>query len=265
MENIYKNYGYEDILLDTPCDCDGVNIYPIKIKDWNKFSNYAYYFMLSKKHYNIGENDSLLEAVFINSVLQRNSGKPPETKEIDEILSNVVISEMCNAFSMITRIDDISFIYNNGYTFVSNGRIIINENNFDIIRKIVLSQNILFEPIIYESKFKQKWAEKVKKGRQKQNKGIGFEEMINMVRCELRISYNEIANMNIFQLYSDFRRINNTKEFDVITLLKTTYGMEWDKLPNINYSDSVIEKLIRNPELDYFKDFDDGGLSEVMN
>lgn len=265
MDNIYEDYGYEDVLLNSPCEYKNISIYPIKVKDWNKFGNYIYYFILSKKHYGIKEEDSLLEAVFVNNVLQRNGGKPPETKEADELLSNFVLSEMCKVFELITNIKGISFIYNKGYKFVSEDKVIIDDNNFDDIRKIVLSQNILFEPIIYESKFQQKWAEKVKRGRTKNNKGIGFEEIINIVRCGLGISYQEIANMNIFQLYSDFRRITNTKEFETITLLKTTYGMEWDKLPSTNYTDSVIDKLITNPEKDYFKDFDMGDMQEILN
>lgn len=264
MENIYKDYGYENILLDMPCECNGVGVYPIKVKDWNKFGRYIKYFILSRQHYGIKDENSLLEVVFVSSVLEKNNGKPPQNQEEDNELSNLVIQEMCEAFSIITRTNNVSFTYSNGYNFILDNGKKIDDSNFEDIRRIILSQNILFEPIIYESEFQQKWAEKVRRGKMKKNKGIGIEEIINIVRCSLGISYKEISDMNMFQLYCDYRRVSNTKEFDTINILKTTYGVEWEKLPQINYTDSVIDKIIRNPELDFFKDFDDGGLAGML-
>jgi hypothetical protein len=182
------------------------------------------------------------------------------------LLLEVILNDLCKMFSIITR-TKIKYKSDEklGYVFTDeNENIAISENNFNDIRKVCLIQNILFEPVIYKSKFKKKWAESVARGRAKNSKNLSLAEIISIVREGLKISYDEIKNMNIFQLYVDYSRLDNTKTFDTITLLKTTYGMDWEQLPNISYTDPIIDKLLRNPELDYFKDFDLGDIAEAM-
>lgn len=259
-ECIYNDYYIEDILLDNSCDIDNVKVYPVQVKLWNRFQNYISLFMFSKEHYKLENDEQLLR--FIITMNSTNK----ETMSADNVLLENILSQLCDAFNIISRCNDFIYdIRDNDFIFKSkSNNCIVDKNNFNIIRQVVLKQNLKFEPIIYESEFKKKWAEKVKRGKMKKNEGLSLSEIINFVRCSLSVSYKEISEMNIFQLYSDFRRINNNKEFDVVSLLKTTYGIEWDKLPNVNYTDKIFDDLMRNPELDYFKDLDDGGIGEVM-
>lgn len=257
---IYDNYYIEDILLDNSCNINNVKLYPIQVKYWNRFQNYIPLFMFSKEHYKLEDDKQLLR--FIITIHSTSK----ETKRADSILLENILSKFCDAFNIVSRCNDFKYdIRDDDFIFESkSNNCIIDKNNFNIIRQIILKQNLQFEPIIYESEFKRMWAEKVKRGKMKKNEGLSISEIINFVRCGLYISYKEISEMNIFQLYSDFRRINNNKEFDTISLLKTTYGIEWDKLPNVNYTEKIFDQLMRNPELDYFKDLDDGGIGEVM-
>lgn len=259
-ECIYKDYYIEHILLDYPCNVDNVNIYPVKILDWNNFRKYIGLFIQSKEHYNLNNDDELLRFIITNNSIDKNTEKP------NDILLSSILFMICDAFNIITRSNDFEYIIDGDvFKFISkSNKYIVTNNNFEEIRKVVLKQNLQFEPIIYESEFKRKWAEKVKHGRMKKNEGLSISEIINFVRCGLCISYKEISEMNIFQLYSDFRRINNNKEFDTISLLKTTYGIERDKLPNISYTEKIFNELMKNPELDYFKDLEDNGVGEVM-
>ncbi|MBN1075962.1 hypothetical protein DVV91_16700 [Clostridium botulinum] len=266
IENIYKDYGYDDVLLGFPCLFEnGINIYPIKIKDWKRFQRYIQYLILSKEHYGIKEDEPFIQNMIKNVIKILNNGKYPTDKNIEEQYLLYITKEMCDMFSMIFHEEKVFFKYNNGYCFISkDGEVLIDENNFNEFREIVLKQNRLFEPIIYKSKLKKKWAEKVKRGKEKGNNNISFNEILNIVRSGLQISYSEVSNMNILQLYVDFRRLSNTKEFEAVTMLKTTYGMPWDKLPNIQYQSPILEDILKNPELDYFKDFDGQGLMEMM-
>lgn len=265
--SIYKDYDVEDILLNLPCIVDNINIYPIQITTWKKFQRYTPYLIMSKEHYKLTDEQPLLMCIIKSMIQVYNNKEYPQDENLKIQLFNYVIQEICELFSIITRTKIICENNNElGYCFVNyDEKILIHENNFDTIRQVILKQNMLFEPVIYESDFKRKWADSVARGRaKKQGKGLSLAEIISIVREGLKISYDEINKLNIFQLYVDFYRLDNTKTFDTITLLKTTYGMDWSQLPNVNYNDAIIDKLLRNPELDYFKDFDMGEVADAL-
>lgn len=272
--SIYKDYRIEHILLDLPCNVDGINIYPIKIIEWDNFQKYVPLLIYSKKHYehyyNIKNTNSLLEIIILQIISSKLTPMEEKYKadNYELYLFKYGIDSICKLLEMIThdsfKMDYDKLTKNNEYSFYNNKGQVINDNNFDIIRQIVLKQNLLFEPIIYESKFKEKWAESVKRGRAKKSKDITLTDIISIVREGLGISYKEICEMNIFQLYVDFNRLKNTKSFEYIAIISTTYGVNHSKLPNINYDDPIIEDLMRNPELDYFKDFDMGDVVDVL-
>jgi hypothetical protein len=264
--SIYKDYDIEDVLFDLPCIIDNINIYSVKITKWKQFQKYIPYLIMSKEHYKLAEDQSLLMCAIVNMMQVYNNNEYPQDEELKLKLLHYILKELCDLFSIVTR-TNISYEENKelGYCFVNHDKDIqICENNFDILRRVILKQNILFEPIIYKSKFKEKWARSVARGRAKNSKSLSLAEIISIVRGGLKISYEEINNLNIFQLYVDYYRLDNTKSFETITLLKTTYGMDWGQLPNINYTDAIIDKLLRNPELDYFKDFDMGEVTEAL-
>lgn len=266
--SIYKYYDIEDILLNIPCNVEGINIYPIMVTEWKKFQKYIPYLIMSREHYKLTDEQPFIKTIIANMVGVYNNNQYPQDDFLKVQLINNVLKDFCDLLSIVTK-EKISYEENIewGCCFVNNDKnIIIHEGNFDTIRKVICKQNILHEPIIYESEFKRKWAESVARGRaKKQGKGLSLAEIISIVRSGLKISYDEINKLNIFQLYVDYYRLDNTKTFDTITLLKTTYGMDWSQLPNINYTDAVIDKLMRNPELDYFKDFDMGDVAEALN
>ena len=264
--SIYKDYDIEDILLNLPCEIDGINIYPVKVIEWKKFQKYAPYLIMSREHYKLTEEQPFIKTIVANMVSVYNNNQYPQEDFLKVQLINAVLKDFCDLLSMVTK---EQIIYEEskelGCCFVNHDKnIIIHEGNFDVIRQIICKQNILHEPIIYKSKLKEKWAKSVARGRAKNSKSLSLAEIISIVREGLKISYDEINKLNIFQLYVDYYRLDNTKTFDTITLLKTTYGIDWSELPNINYTDPVIDKLIRNPELDYFKDFDMGDIVEAM-
>lgn len=273
IEKIYNNYGVEHVLFDLPCNLNNIKLYPIKVIDWEYFQKYIPYLTYSKEHYeHIGIKDieSLLKIIIIQDVssklkLIKESNK--DIEGIEKLLIKQTLDDICGMFNMITHKDynvDYELLINNIYSFKNKEGQIIDDENFNKIRQVVLKQNLLFEPIIYESKFKQQWAESVKRGRAKKSKNISLADIISIVREGLGITYKEISELNIFQLNVDYQRLQNTKSYDTLTILRTTYGIDHSKLQNVDYSDPIIEKLMRNPELDYFKDFDMGDIVEAL-
>jgi len=264
--SIYKDYDIEDILLNLPCEIDNINIYPVKVVEWKKFRKYTSYLVMSREHYKLTDDQPFIKSIIYNMVHAYNDNKYPEDETLKIQLMNQVIYDFGEVLSIITR-KQIEYEENLefGCSFVNHDdNIIIHDGNFEAIRQVCLVQNILFEPVIYKSKFKEKWAKSVARGRAKNNKDLSLAEIISMVREGLKISYEDITKLSMFQLYVDYYRLDNTKTFDTITLLKTTYGMDWEQFPNINYTDPIIDKLLRNPELDYFKDFDMENVSDAI-
>lgn len=273
IEKIYNDYGVEHVLFDLPCNLNNIKLYPIKVIDWEYFQKYIPYLTYSKEHYEhfgIKNIDSLLKAIIIQDVSSKLKLINTSTENIDtikKILIKETLDNFCELFKMITRQEfDIDYeqLKNDKYSFKNKEGQIIDDGNFNTIRQIILKQNLLFEPIIYESKFKQQWAESVKRGRAKKSKNISLADIISIVREGLGITYKEISELNIFQLIVDYQRLQNTKSYDTLTILRTTYGIDHTKLQNVDYSDPIIEKLMRNPELDYFKDFDMGDIVEAL-
>lgn len=273
IEKIYNNYGVEHVLFDLPCNLNDIKLYPIKVIDWEYFQKYIPYLTYSKEHYeHIGIKDieSLLKIIIlqdISSKLKLIKESNRDIEGIEKLLIKQTLDDICGMLNMITHKDynvDYELLTNNIYSFKNKEGQIIDDENFNEIRQIVLKQNLLFEPIIYESKFKQQWAESVKRGRAKKSKNISLADIISIVREGLGITYKEISELNIFQLNVDYQRLQNTKSYDTLTILRTTYGIDHTKLQNVDYSDPIIEKLMRNPELDYFKDFDMGDIVEAL-
>lgn len=262
---IYKDYNVEDILFDLPCpvmNCG--DIYPIKIKDQKLFGKYTKYISFSAEHLGL-ENDSDLLKGIISLILRDMNGDIDIKTHQELVYSNLykIFEELEELFSLVTRKQiKMNKEMTSNYVFASSDNsVVISDYNFNEVRKVILKQNLLHEPKIYKNKITQKWAEKVKKARLRNNPPTPLSEIINIVRNELKIPYSEILKLNILQLYVDYSRVCNTKEFDVITLFKTV-SSEPKKLPKVNFNDSVIEKLYKNPDDTYFKE--GSKLNDVM-
>ena len=117
---------------------------------------------------------------------------------------------------------------------------------FDILRKIVLKMCLIKEPKIFKDKITQKWYEKALIAKRSKSPDIQFEDILITVSQDMKMSYEEIKNLNIFQLYSYYYRINHVENYKAITIFRTCSS----KLPNINYSDGILQILYKEETLD---------------
>lgn len=243
---IFNDYELSDALFDLPCIIGNAKIYPTKVTDHKTFQKYSKYILYSKKHFNITDDckDSLLKTIIYCHIklLQEN----PSTFNSDLVYQqNIIVKDIAELLSIVCR-EKIKFNYDNGkYTFVDkDGLVIIDENNFDTIRKILLKLNMMFEPKIYESEIERKWEEKAMIARNKSNnKEFDFIDIITIVSCSTGKSYKEISEQNVIQLYSDFFRCTNT-ESSIRTTIFQSVGCE---LKGTNFTDSIVGLLFRNP------------------
>lgn len=263
---IFKNYTTSDVLFDLPYEeKDRLKLYPIKVRDYNKFEPLtSMYLLFSKRHYQLDNDTNLFEYV-IGVNLARHK-KENENKKIelrnDELLM-LVIDELESLFSLICR-EEITYdkkALNEKGTidFINKDKSIrIHKNNFEKVRQIVLKQNALREPKIFENKLEESLGKKYMKALKNKNKGEVISELgdiANFVSCFTGKSYDMLYQQNVMQLQVDFCRcvsLNNHRT-------KTLYATVDSKTKVNNLTEEVISMLFADPYANMWKDMNSFG------
>ncbi len=186
-------------ILGQPEFIDDVGyIYPVKVKDYDKFMSCVNALLISKDNFIIEDkNKYLLLDLIIFSLRDEN-----------------IIKNMEKLFSLVLQ-KEVSFIFmENKYGFVIEENKIIDRNNYEQVKKIIMKQNLLFEPKIFKDKLVQQWAEKVLEARRRNSIKCDIEDMISTVSVVTGKSYEQIAEQTLYQLYADFKRIMKLKDYD---------------------------------------------------
>ena len=217
--NIYnfKNYKYDtnDLFFDRPCEVKGVTIYPVKVKEYEDFLIYAQYLMFSKRHLGL-ENAKDIDLLNALIILMANS--KGGTDEIPTVLI-----EISNLFTLLTHKDISPFLTEDGlYGFKDEeGTVIINKNNFNTIRKVVLDMTLLEEPKIFDRELDRLWEEKARIAHQKGKPQLEFGEIILVVSQDMKFTIEQTLELNIFQLKSYYMRIMQVYENETTRLFAT--------------------------------------------
>lgn len=179
-------------ILGLPEYIEGIgNIYPVKVKDYDVFMENADILMYNRQHFLIEGNYPLLDLVI--------AGLPDREKTISklETIFNLVLNQ-----KVYFVVDGMQ------YGFIIDEEHIIDNSNYDIIRQVIMKQNLLFEPKVYKDKITQEWANKVLEARAKQGLKITIEDKITTVATFKGLTYDQIAEETIYQLEADFIRIS---------------------------------------------------------
>lgn len=243
---IYKDYDTTNLLFNEPCEVEDLGaIYPISVGDYKKLQKYIQYLIFSEKHLNLTK-----EAKLLNGIIVMIAGsKCKDANNLIELNEKIfiVLEEIAQLFSLLTKKNIIYIADKDGYIFKDNEETVnINNCNFDILRKIVLKMCLIKEPKIFKDKITQKWYEKALIAKRSKSPDIQFEDILITVSQDMKMSYEEIKNLNIFQLYSYYYRINHVENYKAITIFRTCSS----KLPNINYSDGILQTLYKEETLD---------------
>lgn len=248
-------FAQPDCIEDINNKNNTILIYPIKVKDYEKFSRYTGILYLSKNHFSESIREyPLLELLFVS---HQSFGLSTED----------FINNFCKLFSIIT-LKDVNFIDQEGFVFfddkIINNEIIkikkvINLYNYEKIRQVIMQQNLIHEQKIYKTELMNKWAQKALKAKQKNAPNITLEDMVSTVSVGCHKHYWDLENYTIYQIYSDFYRLRKMVDYDT----GVQYRCVGNDLKLQDYAESL--DLYHNPYDDLFVSSDKlGGLNKAI-
>lgn len=185
-------------ILGKPDFIAGVgNVHPILVNDFDEFAECSTLLQIRKEHFIEDVRElNLLDLIVIGM------------RETD------VIEKFERLFSLILR-KEVKFLSNEQtYVFYADENSQIYSDNYDKVKEKIMSQNLIFEQKIYKTKLMQEWADKVLQARAKNAIKMEFEDMLSTVSVFTGKHYWDLANYTIYQLKSDFNRINKLKSYD---------------------------------------------------
>lgn len=253
---IFKDYTTSDVLFDIPYSDRMLVLYPIKVKDYKEFEKYIKFFLFSKKHYGLDNNDNLYEFIIAMNLAKLKSDNKNKDITNDELLI-MTLGDMGRAFSLICR-ETISYneeeFKNGDISFANNtGSISISRNNFEKIRQIILKQNVIKEPKIFANATEQRLGEKYMLALRKKSNGKTISElgeMANLISCSTGKTYEQLYEQNILQLYADFYRCASIESYKANVLFRTVS----DTVKVNEYTEEIISNLYSDPYKDMWKD-----------
>src|SRR5665647_2501033 len=182
-------------------------IHPIQLKDYDKFQECSKLLYLSKKHFE--ENSYPLLALVFMSHQQF------------EMAQEELIENLCLLFSLVTQ-KEVNFISGeNVEGFLIDNINLISVDNYDDVRALIMRQNLMFDQKIFKDPLVQEWANKVIMSRQKNSANITMEDMITTVKNDDGLTYEQVKNQTVYQLYADFYRIGKFMQFQQSSLFAT--------------------------------------------
>ena len=212
-----------DDILGLPKKHDDVkHIYPVKLHNSDEFYSCYHFLMLSIKHFGFDDEDESIKDIGLLRLLTLYYIKE---YKVDEKIKEQ-FDKMAKLFSIVLH-DDMNYIvHDNSLVFFNkNQDKIINNNNYEEIRKIIMEQNLLFEEKIYKDPLVQKWARKALEAKQKGN-NITDETMVTIISVISGKSYEEIANMTLYQYKAEFYRIMAIMNYETSVIFATVAGSE---------------------------------------
>ena len=235
---LYKDYTTLEIILNKPCVIDDYCvIHPISMRDYNEFQKYIKYIMLSKKQLGLNSKDPLLQSVIMASVYF--SIERPFDASDGECLRvlDLVLRDICNMFQILTKKEiNYNICVDGSFEFVGEG-ILIDNDNYEIVRDLTMKFALLKEPRVFEDKLYEKMYYRSLKANRKE--GASLEDIILTVVQDMKYTFDYIYELNVVQLYSLYSRIVHVKNSDAITIFRTCSS----QLPNVNFTDEIVDKL----------------------
>jgi hypothetical protein len=182
-------------------------VYPVKLKDYDKFHKYSKILYISKNHFS-DTNISLLNLIFSN------------VESLGFTMEELIIS-LENLFSLVLKKTTKLNTLENRCWFQTEDSKVINVLNYDMIRSIIMKQNLMFEQKVFKNKKVQEWANTVLEAKSKNQPKIGMEEIVTTVASFTGKHPWDLENYTIYQIYSEFYRIRKLKSFDVLSMARS--------------------------------------------
>lgn len=237
----------------------GVELFPVSILEWEKFSHVANEFLLYdyrfvefklKADVNKVKLFDVIMSLLAGDILSANSLKCRQVAKLESM------------FSIVTKKDCSLSMSDDGKWFVSVGDTdIIDRDNFDTIREVIMRQNLIFSPLFVKDKYTQKVIDKAVARRNRCNGDFDFMSMIVFV-CNMRgLKPSDMKDYTYYQLRCDSEMCQRIEFNDSIHHYKSQ-GAKVDalnvyaqlkSLSNPNTWDSFFKKIDSNADSDMMK------------
>ena len=260
--NIYRDYTSDDVLEDSPCFILGCGlVYPLKVKGYIKFiTRYGMYFMFSEEGLNSQliqmkdrqERSLLSKTIFFNAIIKSQKDVFGQSNMDSETAIKESIKDLENALEIVFKKQQIKYNELENSFHDKDNSIVVNENNFADIRKVIAMQNLIKEPQIYED---QEYAELMSEARRQKNKksggNVNISEMIAYVKNYGKLKYEDVYNQNILQLYCDYRTMTQMEYHRTLMNFRCVSS----EVGNTNLAEQFIDELFKpNDDSDLLRD-----------
>lgn len=189
------------------------NIYPISMNDFDEFMKVANVLTIGYERF---EDD----AEFHKNLIELFGTK--DLKLLDQILvyfaMNGLKDDILNAFNKV-----FSFIckQNINYSEIDNAfinedkSISININNYELIREVVLNQNLIFLPEKLEDEIMNEWYQLALEASAETSLDMFMEDMITTIVVFTGIDFDKLLDFTIYQVNALFQRIIQSENYKI--------------------------------------------------
>jgi hypothetical protein len=144
-------------------------------------------------------------------------------------------------FEIATGLPELQQSYYKIFTKIFNGEEAlhkINEENFDYYRKLIMTMNCMKEEVINPNPEIQKAIERSKRVKQQDGDNVQFSDIVTSLVGYNGLTYDDINEFSVYQLYMTYYRIAQFKNYDTTTLFATVSSDKikidsWSKHINI--------------------------------
>ena len=202
-------------ILGLPIETPIGNLRFLKVQDYPKCHEYLNAIRMTKDH--------IVKLFYDNGV-------------DDETLK--VLKEL-SLYELVMQIADIKHFYVEILEVMCDDEFefdLIEEQTFYEIRKLILETCVIKEEKINPNPEIQSWIEKSKRFKAQMGGDMTFSDIITSVSVGCSLTYEEINNLTIYQLYSNFYRIGHFKNYDTTTLFATVAS---DKIDIESWSKNI--------------------------
>jgi len=175
---------------------------------------------LTVKEYPTFLSDLQLMSMSKNEIIY-NMYKVDKTGVNQEVLSKL---EKLSLFEIVLTIPELLNAYSKLFTEVFDNKEIlhlINENNFSYFRNLIMKMNAQTEEYINPNPEIQYHLERSKRVKSQTGEYITFGDVVVSVAVGAKMTFRELNDWTIYQLYMAYQSIGNYKKYDTSTLFAT--------------------------------------------
>ncbi|MEW5569598.1 hypothetical protein [Rossellomorea marisflavi] len=198
------NIATDFFILDSPIETDIGKCHFIKVRDFPTMAQSLNLFSWSKS-----------QIIYNFSKANKDGSLTPLINELKPL----------KLFAIVRTVGDLNDAYTNVFKKVlgeDTDLEKIDEKNFDNLRKLIMKMNCLREEKINPNPEIQKAIERSKRVKQKQNgDSPDFGDMASSIVSLSSNSYEDLANMTLYQFHMTYYRIAQIKAYDTSTLFAT--------------------------------------------